>query len=143
MTGIHRFGYFVRGQGRIKAGPAGPGLKFRIGGEQLIPACSAKINPSFVIVPILILVWRLRFCFAQDLKLPGSQNLSPLRVTHYYLLCHWSRLYLPANSDGFCVSRHTKVDGQDTEQQQGQSFHFSVSSQSLAFGSRLLKTEFV
>ena len=72
MTGIRRLGYFVFGQRRIEAGPPGPGFKFRVGAEQLAPACGAQINSFLVIVPILILVWRLRFCLAQDLKLSGT-----------------------------------------------------------------------
>src|SRR4029453_6560835 len=81
MTGIDSYGYFVCGQRRIKTGPTGAGLKFRVRAKQLVSARGAEINSFSVIVPILILVWRLCFGFAQDLKLSGSQNLSPLLST--------------------------------------------------------------
>src|SRR4026208_630029 len=81
ITGIGSYGYFVCGQRRIKPGPTGAGLKFRVRAKQLVSARGAEINSFSVIVPILILVWRLCFGFAQDLKLSGSQNLSPLLST--------------------------------------------------------------
>jgi hypothetical protein len=119
MTSIGSYGYFVGRQRRIEAGPAGPGLKFRNRAEQLIPACGAEINSFFVIIPILILVWRFRFCFPQDLKLSGSQNLSPLVITQRHFLRHRSGLNLSPDSNGFCVFRHAEGDRQDAEQKQG------------------------
>ena len=81
MTGIDSFRYFVLGQRRIETGPPGSRFKLRIGTEQLISARGTEINSFFVIVPIRILVWRLCFGFTQDLKLAGSQDLSPLIIT--------------------------------------------------------------
>lgn len=72
MAGIRSYDYFVAGQRCIETGPASAGFKFRVETEQLVAACSAEINSFFVIVPIQILVWRLCFGFAQDLKLSGS-----------------------------------------------------------------------
>ena len=119
MTGIDSFRYFVRGQRRIETGPARSRFKLRIGTEQLTSASGTEIDPLLMIVPIRILVWRLCFGFAQDLKLTGSQDLSPLVITQCQLLRHRSRLDLPADSYGFCVFRHAEMDGQDTEQKQG------------------------
>ena len=119
MTGIDSFNYFVRGQRRIKTGPAGSRFKFRTGTEQLTSASGTEIDSLLMIVPIRVLVWRLCFGFSQDLKLAESQDLSPLVITQCQLLRHRSRLDLPADSYGFRVFRHAEVDGQDTEQKQG------------------------
>ena len=119
MTGIDSFNYFVRGQRRIKTGPAGSRFKFRTGTEQLTSASGTEIDPLLMIVPIRILVWRLCFGFSQDLKLAGSQDLSPLVITQCQLLRHRSRLDLPPDSCGPCVFRHAEVHGQDTEQKEG------------------------
>ena len=119
MTGIAGFRYFVRGQRCIKAGPAGSRFKFRTGTEQLTSASGTEIDPLLMIVPIRVLVWRLCFGCAQDLKLAGSQDLSPLVVTQCQLLRHGSRIDFAADSYGFCVFRHAEVDGQDREQKQG------------------------
>lgn len=134
MTGIGGFRYFVGGQWRIKTRPPGSRFKLRIGTEQLISACGTEIDPLLMIVPIRVLVWQLCFGFAQDLKLSWSQNPSPLVVTQCYLLRHWSRLNLPADSTCFCIFRHAEADTQDAEQKQGQRFHFSVRSQLSAYG---------
>ena len=119
MTVIDSFRYFVRGHRRIETGPAGSRFKFRTGTEQLTSASGTEIDPLLMIVPIRILVWRLCFGFTQDLKLTGSQDLSPLVITQCHFLRHGRRLDLPADSTGLCVFRHAEVDGQDTEQKQG------------------------
>src|SRR6266498_2604047 len=88
MTGIGSFRYFVGGQWRIKTRPPGSRFKLRIGTEQLTSARGTEINSLFVIVPIRVLIWRLCFRFAQDLKLARSQDLSPLVITQYQFLRH-------------------------------------------------------
>jgi hypothetical protein len=90
MTGIRGYGYFLSVDRRIETGPTGAGLKFRIRTKQLVPARATEINSFFVVVPILILVWRLGFGFAKDLKLSGSRDLSPLVITQCHLLRHRS-----------------------------------------------------
>jgi hypothetical protein len=105
------YSYFISGQRRIETGPASAGLKFRVRAKQLVSARSAEINSFFVIVPIRVFVWRLCFGLAQDLKLAGSQDLSPLGITQHHLLRHWSRLDLAPDSSGLCVFRHAEVDG--------------------------------
>ena len=119
MTGIDAFRYFVRGQRRIETGPASSRFKLRIGTEQLTSASGTEIDPLLMIVPIRILVWRLCFGLTQDLKLAGSQDLSPLLITQYQLLRDRSRLDLPPDSCAFCIFRHAEMEGQDTEQKQG------------------------
>jgi len=119
MTGIDTFCDFVRGQRRKETGPAGSRFKLRIGTEQLTSASGTEIDPLLMIVPIRILVWRLRFGLTQDLKLAGSQNPSPLVITQFQLLRHRSGLDLPPDSRSFCIFRHAEVEGQDTEQKQG------------------------
>jgi hypothetical protein len=123
MTGIRGYGYFISGQRLIESRPASAGLEFRVRAKQFVSAGGTEINSFFVIVPILILVRRLCFRFAQDLKLAGSQDLSPLDVTECYLLCHRRGLDLPTDSTGLCVFRHAEVDGQNTDQKQEQKFH--------------------
>ena len=81
MTGIHGYDYFISAQRRIKTGPAGAGLKFRVRGKERVSTRGTEINSFVMIVPILILVWRLCLRFAQDLKLSGSQDSSPLVLT--------------------------------------------------------------
>src|SRR5438034_6011962 len=71
-TGIGCFGDFVFGKRCIKTGPTGVGFKFCLRAKELVSARGTEINSSFVIVPILILVWRLGLSFAEDLKLAGS-----------------------------------------------------------------------
>ena len=124
MAGVRGFGYFVSRQWCIETWPPGVRLKFRIGGEELIAARGAEINSFFVIVPIQILVWRLCFRFAQDLKLTWSQDLSPLVITQCHFLRHRSGLNLPPDSSDLCIFRQTEVDGQNKEQKQWQRFHF-------------------
>ena len=123
MTGIGSFRYFVRGQQCIETGPAGSRFKLRIGTEQLTSAPGTEINSLFVIVPIRVLIWRLCFGFTQDLKLAGSQDLSPLVITECQLLRHRSGLDLPSDSSDLCIFRQTEVDGQNKEQKQGKRFH--------------------
>lgn len=123
MTGIGSFRYFVGGQRRIKTGPAGSRFKLRIGTEQLTSARRTEINSFFVIAPIRVLVWRLGFCFTQDLKLAWSQDLSPLVITQCHLLRHRSGLDLPPDSSDLGIFRQTELDGQNKEQKKGQRFH--------------------
>lgn len=78
MAAVRGGGYFVSRQRCIETRPPSVGLKFRIGAEELIAAGGTEINSFSVIVPILIFVWRLCFGFPQNLKLCGSQDLSPL-----------------------------------------------------------------
>lgn len=118
MTRIRNLGYFVVGQGRIETWPAGVGLKFRVGAEQLAPARSAEIDSFRVIVPIFILVWRLRFPLAQDLELSGAENLSPLGVTQRDLLPHRGGLDLSANSMGVSILCNTESRRKETNQKQ-------------------------
>jgi hypothetical protein len=118
MTGIGSYGYFVSGQRCIETWPPGAGLKFGIGAEQLIPARAAEINSFFVIVPIQILVRQLCVCFAQNLKLSGSQNLSPFIITQCYLLRHRGGLDLASESSRFSVFCDADTDRQDAEQKQ-------------------------
>src|SRR5439155_23488589 len=108
---------------RVETGPVGSRFKLRIGNEQFTSARATEIDALLMIVPIRVLVWRLRFGFAQDLKLAGSQDLSPLVITECQLLRHRSRLDLPPDSCGSCVFRHAEMDGQNKEQQPGQRFH--------------------
>ena len=117
MTGIGSFRYFVRGQRCIETGPAGSRFKLRIGTEQLTSARGTEINSFFVIVPILILVWRLGFGFAENLKLTESQDLSPLVITQRHLFRHRSRLDLAPDSRGVCVFRLADVNSQDAQQE--------------------------
>src|SRR4029453_9457706 len=105
MTGIRGYGYFLSFDRRIETGPTGAGLKFRVPNKQLVPARASDIKSFFVVVPILILVWRLGFGFAKDLKLSGSQGLSPLVITQCPLLRHRSGLDLVPDSRGVCVFR--------------------------------------
>jgi hypothetical protein len=123
MAGVRGFDYFVSRQRCIETWPPGVRLKFRVGAEELIAACAAEINSLFVIVPIRVLVWRLCFRFAQDLKLAWSQDLSPLVITQCHLLRHRSGLDLPPDSSNLCIFRQTEVDGQNKEQKQGKRFH--------------------
>src|SRR4030095_8470493 len=118
MTGIGSYRYFVSGQRCIETGPPGAGLKFCIGAGELIPARAAEINSFFVIVPIQILVRRLCFCFAQNLKLSGSQKLSPFINTQCYLLLHRGGLDLAPDSSRFSVFCDADTDRQDAEQKQ-------------------------
>src|SRR5436309_9495930 len=106
MTDICLVGDLVFGQRRIETGPAGVRFKLCIGAEQFVSACPTEVNSFFVIVPIRVLIWRLCFGFAQDLKLSRSQNLSPLVITQRHLLRHRSRLDLPMNSSSCRVVRH-------------------------------------
>ena len=126
MAGVRSFGYFVSRQRCIETWPPGVRFKFRIGAEELIAARGAEINSFFVIVPIQILVWRLCFRFAQDLKLAWSQDLSPLVITQRHLLRHRSGLDLASNSSDLRIFRQTEVDRQNKEQKQMQRFHSSA-----------------
>src|SRR5438477_2613491 len=119
MTVIDSLRYFVRGQRRIETGPAGSRFKLRTGTEQLTSASGTEIAPFLMIVPICILVWRLCFGFSQDLKLAGSQDLSPLLIIQCHLLRRWSRLDLPPDSSRLCVFCHAEVSWQHAEQKQG------------------------
>lgn len=123
MTGIDSFRYFVLGQRRIETGPPGSRFKLRIGTEQLISARGTEINSLFVIVPIRVLIWRLCFGFAQDLKLAWTQDLSPLVITQCHFLRHRSGLDLAPDSSDLCIFCQSEVDGQNKEQKQWQRFH--------------------
>ena len=123
MAGVRGCGYFVSRQRCIETRPPGAGLKFCIRAEELIAACGAEINSFFVVVPIQILVGRLCFRFAQDLKLAGSQDLSPLVITQCHLLRHRSGLDLAPDSTDLGIFRQTEMNGQNKEQKQGQRFH--------------------
>ena len=123
MTGICLVGDFVFGQRRIETGPAGVRFKLCVRAEQFVSACPTEINSFFVIVPIRVLVWRLCFGFAQDLKLSGSQNLSPLVITQRHLLRHRSRLDLPSNLSGCCVVRHAEANEYDAQQKEAKRSH--------------------
>ena len=118
MTGICLFDDLVFGQGRIETGPAGVRFKLCIRAEQFVSACPTEINSFFMIVPIRVLVWRLCFGFAQDLKLSRSQNLSPLVITQRHLLRHRSRLDLPMNSSSCCVVRHAEANEYNAQQKE-------------------------
>ena len=123
MAGVRGFRYFVSRQRCIETWPPSVRLKFRIGAEELIAARRTEINSLFVIAPIRVLVWRLGFRFTQDLKLAGSQNLSPLVITQCHLLRHRSGLDLPPNSSDLGIFRQTEMDGQNKEQKKGKRFH--------------------
>ena len=124
MTSVAGVGYFACGQRRIETWPASVGFKFRVGAEQLNAARGAEINSFFVIVPIQILVGRLCFRFAQDLKLAGSQDLSPLVIAQCHLLGHRSGIDLAPDSSDLDIVRQTEMNGQNKEQKQGQRFHY-------------------
>src|SRR5262249_21882205 len=117
MTDIRSFGHSVSAQRRKEAGPARSGLKFRVRGEQFIPACGAEINSFFVIIPIRVLVGRLCFCFAQDLELSESQNLSPFVITQYHLLSHRNGLDLASDPIGLPVFREAEANRKGAQQQ--------------------------
>ena len=123
MAGVRGFDHFISRQRCIETWPPGVRLKFRYGAEELIAARAAEIDSFLVIIPIQILVWRLCFRFAQDLKLARSQDLSPLVITQFHLLRHRSGLDLPPDSSDLCIFRQTEVDGQNKEQKQGKRFH--------------------
>jgi len=118
MTGIRGYGYFISCQRRIETGPPSVGIKFRIRAKQLVSACATEINSFFVIVPILVLVWRLGSGTAQHLKLQRRENRSPLVVTQHHLLLLWSRSDLFSDSRGLCVVRETEMNGQNKKQKQ-------------------------
>src|SRR5437868_2678485 len=105
VTGIGCFGDFVFRKRGIETWPPGVRFKFCLRAKKLISARGTEINSFFVIVPILILVSRLGFSFAEDLKLSGSQDLSPLVITQRHLMRHRSRLDLASDLRGVCVFR--------------------------------------
>ena len=123
MTGVDSCGDLVRSQWRIETGPAGSGLKFRVGTEQLTSACGAEVNSLLMIVPIQVFVWSLCLGLAQNLKLYGSQNLSPLILTQQNFLANWRRVELPADSSGFCLFRQAEANRQNKNYRQQQTLH--------------------
>src|SRR5205823_8986956 len=105
VAGIGCFGDFVFGERGIETWPPRVRFKFCLRAKKLISASAAEINSLFVIVPILILVWCLGFGFTENLKLSGSQDLSPSVITQRHLLRHRSRLDFASDSRGLCIFR--------------------------------------
>jgi hypothetical protein len=117
MTGIRTYGYFVSRQRRVEAAPSGAGLKLRLGTKQLISARGAEVDSLCVIVPILILVWRLCSPFAQNMKLHRCQNFPPFVRCEVHLafigsdsICRRIRM---ASESSATQKRTDKVHGKD------------------------------
>lgn len=117
MTGIHHVRYLAFGERCIETGPSRARFKFCVRAEQLVSTRSTEIDPFLMIVPILILVGRFRFCFAQHLKLSRSQNRPPLIIAQRDLLRHRSGLDLAPDSRDFCVPRGAEARRQDAEEE--------------------------
>src|SRR5437762_13605779 len=95
------------------------GLRFRfwLPASTLLSASAAELYSLFVIVSILIIVSRRGFSSAEDLKLSGSQDFSPLVITQRHLMRHRSRLDLASDLRGVCVFRLADAKRQDTEEE--------------------------
>src|SRR3954468_7830889 len=65
---------------RPEAGPAGARLEFRVGAEELEPACRADICPLLMIVPVRACERRLGPLVAEHVVLLGGKRLPPLLV---------------------------------------------------------------
>src|SRR5262249_32661770 len=115
MTCIGGIGYFVCSQRGVETGPSSVGFKFRVGSKQRIPTRGAEVNSFLVIIPIRVLVSRFRFRLAQNLKLAGTQDFSPLIVAQRHLLRHRNGLDLSPDSRSFRVLRNTEARGKDAE----------------------------
>ena len=116
MARIHGYGYFISAQRRIETGPAGAGLEFRVRAKQLVSARGTEISSFAMIIPILVLVWRLCFRFTQDLKLARRKDLSPLGIVQCHLLCHRSRLDLSLDSSSLRVFREAEAKRKGAQQ---------------------------
>jgi hypothetical protein len=80
-VGVVCFGFDILfGDWLVKAGPAGSGLIFGIGVEQLVAACGALIYAGLFGLVILAREWTFRPFHSAHLKLLGRQLLFPFLV---------------------------------------------------------------
>ena len=137
---IAYLGDILRGEGLVKAGPAGAGVELRAGGKERQAAAGAEIDPILVVIQQVAAEGSLGALGPENAVGGSAELLLPfgVRLHHTGTLDDWSRITIrPNEADGDGVRRarrglsghardHRKQQGCGQEMTGDQGNHYST-----------------